>query len=73
MDVCGYVSEEDQQALAELDPETSVDESRLKALATNRTLNVKRYLVDKGIDGKRLLQCKISVSDKGINGVTLSM
>jgi len=78
LDVCGYVSEADQQVLAENaaqtnNPQTQIEKSQLTALATNRTLNVKRYLVDKGIDSKRLLQCKVSTDDKRINGVTLSM
>ncbi len=73
LDVCGYVSEEDQQALAAEAPKIPVEESQLTTLATNRTLKVKRYLVDKGIEGKRLLQCKVTPGERQITGVTLSM
>ncbi|WP_371377049.1 DUF748 domain-containing protein [Thalassotalea aquiviva] len=46
---------------------------KLDVLAEERANNVKRYLLDKGIKGKRLFICKPKFKAKGLAGVELSM
>jgi outer membrane protein OmpA-like peptidoglycan-associated protein len=70
LSLCGYANSADQQALQKT--EAATDE-RLLALAEVRSKAVKRALLDRGVDNKRLLLCQAQFKAEAIASVTLSM
>ncbi len=72
--LCGVASVEDHTALSNMTaPASPIDDARLNSLAKDREVVVKRYLVEHGINGKRLTLCKPKINDEEFAGVRISL
>lgn len=69
--LCGVASNGEEVLMTEQG--IDFDEKSLKQLAKTRSVAVKRYFVDNGIESGRLALCKAQIHDKHLGGVRMSL
>lgn len=71
--ICALANSLDKEAMQVAKPEPPITESELVALADQRGKNIKRQLINEGVESRRLFVCQPKFKESAKNGVTLSM